>query len=199
MDAPGGKLTRDDLGHYAKIMEKVKLRTIEVDTLLRTHKDERGILYAAIQLRMTLEEVVLASLVSNRQLVEDAQQSLTEKSFDKVFKKVRNLNPQFWPVGVEPVGDGEGTKWVNQSDVIQEGEVLKLHGKLSRLVHATNPYGNEVNLGTAQKEMREVVGKLGPTLNEHLVKLAGQDELLCCQVWADPVRTYQFKVVRPQA
>ena len=70
----------DDRARYATQMERVKLRIDEAANLLNSIHDERAVLYAAVQLRLVLEELSFASLEGNRKALEQAQLSWNQRN-----------------------------------------------------------------------------------------------------------------------
>lgn len=70
-DEIGREPSESDLEKYVGVMTRVKLRIEEARTLLWTAKDERPGLYVAVQLRLAIEEVAVASFVGNRRVLEE--------------------------------------------------------------------------------------------------------------------------------
>lgn len=178
---------------YAKQIERIKLRLDEIYRLNRDMRDERGVLYAAAQLRLAIEEVSFASLVGNRKLLEAAERSIRLNGWDKANKALSNVNPDYWPSGVIEVAHDDGRRsWEEAPDVLTVDEVPKIWGRLSAQLHAKNPYVTPLDLGTEAAFILESSSRLVRTLNSHLIKLAGTSELLFCQAWSTPVRVYLF-------
>lgn len=186
----------DDRILYAGQMERVKLRIDEADALLRRPKaDERDLIYGAAQLRLAIEEIAFASLIGNRQAMEVAARSTRYKDWDAARKSLRSINPKYWPHAIRQVRKDHSTEWVDADGGLAEGEVSRVWGRLSALLHARNPWSEPFSLEDESAFLQSVVSRLRVLLGEHLVQLVGSRELLCCQVWASPVRVYAFGLV----
>lgn len=199
---PSCHTTDEDRTRYAGLMERIKLRVSEASGLLNAKKarngriDERHLLYAAAQLRLVIEETAYSSFVANRRAMEDAERSMRKNDWDAVTKALRAINPAYWPTGIEQVRRADGSiEWLNQADVLHEVDCARVRGRLSALLHARNPRFPPSNLREEVAFVRRLIRQLTNTLNEHLVYMVGRDELLCCQVWSEPVRVYVFAAV----
>lgn len=198
-------MTKDDIGmeppdsdleKYIAVMTRVKLRIEEARTLLLTAKDERSGLYAAVQLRLAIEEVAVASFIGNRQVLEDLNRSLPKASWKSVRKRLLELNARYWPEGITQVHRPDGwIEWTNADGRIEEEEVAEIWGRLSSLLHAANPYDEPINWPVTIAYLREVTNRLIQTLSEHILHLYGTTHLLCGQFWSDPPNFYVFENV----
>lgn len=185
-----------DLEKYINVMTKVKLRIDEARTLLLTAKDERSGLYAAVQLRMAIEEVAVASFVGNRRVLENLNYSLRKVSWKSVRKLLLELNARYWPKGITQVRHPDGQiEWTDADGRIEEEEVAEIWGRLSSLLHATNPYDEPINWSATIAYLREVTSRLILTLSEHILHLYGSTHLVCGQFWSDPPDFYIFENV----
>lgn len=184
----------EDRGRYAAQMERVKLRIDEALRLISEIRDERGLVYAAVQLRLALEEIAFASLVGNRKAMEEAERSVMLNGWDKAIKSLKALNPDYWPSGVIEVR-GEKNEWLDVTDGLVEPDVAKVWGRLSRLLHARNPWREGLDLPTEEQFIRKLIGELRATLNSHFITLVDGRQRLFCQVGSQPVRVYLFSLV----
>lgn len=195
-DGIGREPSESDLEKYIGVMTRVKLRIEEARTLLWTAKDERSGLYAAVQLRLAIEEVAVASFVGNRRVLEELNFSLPKVSWKSVRKRLLELNTRYWPKGVTQVRHPDGRiEWKNTDGRIEEEEVAEIWGRLSSLLHAANPYDEAINWPATIVYLREVTRRLVRTLNEHILHLYGSTHLLCGQFWSDPPNFYVFRDV----
>lgn len=178
----------DDRYRYAAQMERIKLRIDEAQRVLDVLRDERGILYAATQLRLAVEEIAFASLIGNRKAMEEAERSVALNGWDKAIKSLRAVNEQYWPRGVTE----EKNEWVDVAGGLAEPDVAKSWGCLSQLLHARNPWRGAPDLKAEADFIRQLIGQLRTTLSSHLISLVGDRQKLFCQVWSQPVRVYLF-------
>lgn len=184
----------EDRNRYAGQMERVKLRIDEARRLLDELRDERGLVYAAAQLRLALEEIAFASLISNRRTLEEAERSVALHGWDKASKSLRAINPDYWPRGVVEVR-GDENEWLDAIGGLAEPEVAKSWGRLSQLLHGRNPWRDPLDFLEEGRFMRELIERLRVTLSSHTITLVGGRQKLFCQVWSHPVRVYLFGLV----
>ena len=195
-DEIGREPPDSDLEKYINVMTRVKLRIDEAKTLLWTAKDERSGLYAAVQLRMAMEEVAVASFVGNRRVLENLNYSLRKVSWKSVRKLLLELNARYWPKGITQVRHPDGQiEWTDADGRIEEEEVAEIWGRLSSLLHAANPYDEPINWPATIAYLREVTSRLILTLSEHILHLYGSTHLVCGQFWSDPPNFYVFENV----
>lgn len=184
----------NDRYRYAAQMERIKLRVDEAQRVVTELRDERGLLYAAAQLRLALEEIAFASLVGNRKAMEEAERSVALNGWDKAIKSLRAVNPDYWPRGVTEV-PGEPIKWEDVSGALVEADVARAWGRLSQLLHARNPWHEAPALEAQGTFIRQLIGQLRTTLNSHFITMVGGRQKLFCQVGSQPVRVYLFALV----
>lgn len=181
---------------YCELMTRVKHRILEARQLVWTAKDERAAIYAAIQLRIAIEEVAVASFVGNRPVLENLNMGLSKVSWRTSRNRLRELNSEYWPTGVEVVKHSDGrNEWLNKENRITEPEVPEIWGKLSSLLHARNPYSEKINWGKIIEYEKVLISRLTETLNEHILHLYDSDHLICGQFWANPPYFYVFRAV----
>lgn len=184
-------LNDDDRYRYAAQMERIKLRIDEAQRVVDEFRDERGVLYAATQLRLAVEEIAFASLVGNRKAMEDAERSLELNGWDKASKSLRAINADYWPCGVTE----QKNEWLDVAGGLTEPDVARIWGRLSQLLHARNPWRDVPDVKAESVFIRQLIGRLRTTLNSHLITLVGGRQKLFCQVWSQPVRVYLFALV----
>lgn len=184
----------DDRLRYAGQMERIKGRIDEAQRVIDDLRDERGLLYAATQLRLAVEEIAFASLVGNRSEMAAAEYSLSVGGWDKAMKALRRTNPEFWPRGVIETR-GESNEWVDRPGRLADPDVARVWGRLSRLLHARNPWTDDLDLAAEADFVRHLVGQLRVTLSSHVITLAGGRYKLLCQVGSEPVSFYIFERV----
>lgn len=196
MDSEGKTLPTLELELYSKIMTRVKLRIEEARGLVFSAKDERDAVYAAIQLRLAIEEVAVASFVGNRPLLENLNMNLAKVSWKTSRSQLKQLNSRYWPEGIRQIRHEDGSfEWASVEDAIPESEVPEIWGKLSSLLHARSPFTDPTDWPRAIQYQKTLVKRLISTFNEHILHLHDSDLLVCGQFWADPPNFYIFKAV----
>ncbi|MGD8151397.1 hypothetical protein [Ornithinimicrobium sp. Y1694] len=187
----------EDRKRYAAQMERVRLRIDEAAGVVDQIRDERAVVYAAVQLRLAIEEVAFASLVGNRKAMEEAERSVAVNGWDKVTKSLKVINPNYWPRGVREVR-GETNEWLDVTGGVAESDVARIWGRLSQVLHARNPWREPLDLKEERAFIQELIGRLRTTLNSHFITLVGGRQKLFCQVGSQPVRVYLFSRVEDE-
>lgn len=194
MKLPDGMLK--DRSLYAHQISRVKLRIEETGRLLYTPKTmEQDLLYATLQLRLSIEEIACASLIANRSSFNDGQKAFTLQKFDQVQKTLKAVNPDYWPLGIfeeHPDKDGIPTVWKDNPQALSGAEWMRIWGKLSESLHMRNPWDTPRDLPTDLTFAKEVHSKLIGTLSSHLVKLVGGKHLIMARLWTTPVQVFVF-------
>src|SRR5699024_5601262 len=193
--------TAEDVRFYAAHMERIKLRIDEARGLLyQKPSDERDTLYAALQLRMAIEETACASLIANRSSFEDAAKAFRLKRFDEVQKTLKSLNPSYWPKAVKDTGPDPKAGAVGSFEPVKEAltdaEWMQTWGKLSPMLHMRNPWLPERDRKKDRQFVRTALEKLVVTLNSHVTELVGGQYFVMAQVGASPVRAYVFSKIQ---
>lgn len=193
--------TAEDVRFYAAHMERIKLRIDEARGLLyKKPADERDTLYAALQLRMAIEETACASLIANRPSFEDAEKAFRLKRFEEVQKTLKSLNPSYWPRAVKETAPDPKTGAVGNfepvKDALTGAEWMQTWGKLSPMLHMRNPWLPERDKKKDRQFVTTTLEKLVITLNSHVTELVGGQHFVMAQVWASPVRAYGFSQIQ---
>lgn len=184
---------------YARQISRVKLRIDEARHLLcKAQKDERDLLYATLQLRLSIEEIACASLVANRSSFEDGQRAFNLRKFDHVQKALKAINPDYWPKGIieeDPLGKGIPTVWADNPDALSGSEWMQMWGKLSEILHMRNPWDAPRDVSADSTFVKAVHSKLVGTLSSHVVRLIGGEHLVMARLWPIPVEVYVFRAI----
>lgn len=190
----------EDVRLYLAHMERIKLRIEEARRLLQKSRfNERDTLYAALQLRIAIEETACASLIANRTAFDDAQRAFRLKKFKDVQKALSSLNSAYWPEAIKDADPdpktGKPTKWEPVDGALTGAAWMRIWGELSELLHMRNPWLDSRDIGSDHQFVKKVTGKLVTTLNAHVTKLPGGKYLIMAHVGNSPVRGYTFKQV----
>jgi hypothetical protein len=184
---------------YAKLSERIKLRIDEARSLLYGEAmDERDVLYATLQLRLSIEEIACASLVANRSAFEDRRQVFRLRKFEHVQKALKSISHEYWPKGVSeegPYQNGKPTVWNSSPEALSSSDWMRMWGKLSESLHMQNPWDHSRDLTADLGFARDVHSKLVATLSSHVVKIAGGNQLVMARFWASPIQVYVFESV----
>lgn len=194
-----------DTQPYITAMEQIK-RRIDViyacvDGRLKLTGPPR-VETAALQLRMTLETVALASLAANKELFQ--QQSLRfEKHWrpNEIIKDLERLNPRFFPTPIRASEPDE--RGVRSHEPVTEGflttdELVEVHGRCGDLLHVRNPFRPSIDYEAFLRSVVAWTDKAVRLLNTHEIRLVGDEHFYLVHMSEqgnDSVRMYTFQRV----
>lgn len=173
-----------DMSAYISVMEEIKRRTAVVWALIN---QEINMMYnvtqaesMALQIRMIIESIALASLAAHKSLFEKENNKF-KKLWDvhKIFKAIEKKNPGFYPKPVkETPSNTPGVK--SEIADIEEGfmtrnEIIKVHIQCCHLLHAKNPYAQQRNYEGFIAQVPNWMDRIKKLLNSHQIKLLNDD------------------------
>ena len=163
---------------YTSEMEVIKLRTTQIFTALSKFEYlEPAVEYKALQLRKIIEQIILASLITNADEYK-AQYNRLEKEWNakNIIRDLERLNPDFFP---RPVMNRTDYIIEDKQPVISSQQMVDAYKKMGKYLHSKNPFD------TARWDYREVsdfiddfTRRIIYTLNNHNVTLLGGDVFL---------------------
>lgn len=146
--------------------------------------DFANLIHAAAHLRLVLERVVTASFAASHRLFDKAQKKMeSAKDFGEMRKRLRELNPNYWPCSFGyVVHDGNLGQGVRLEVGLQEIEVGRSFGLVSAILHAPNPFKEKKTLPEENFEALKALSlNLRELLESHIVQLADSSEFLLLQ------------------
>lgn len=171
------KYTAELKEKYLGCMREIKRRIDVIQRFLR-QEVHAGYLAStaeciALQFRKTLELIVLASLVANRE--EYAKQRAnfsTDWNAKRIVDTLDRVNPKFYPVPSKPVRssvqDLVDYDFQPVSEHLTRDDYIQLFDKCCALLHAANPYSNsQPPYGQFMNEAPEWLRKTMALLNHH--------------------------------
>ena len=173
-------LTHDTQG-YRLCMQEFKQRLL-VFNVAMTPVDEPGkylvgnVELAALQLRKMYELVGFASLSANLERYAKARKRY-EKDWNlaDILGRIERVNPTFLPHGLdETYIDYNGRPTLNIADNglhIDKRTLLAHHGRLGQILHAKNPYSEEVNYSEWHAWLHERATELVALMTLHAVSI----------------------------
>lgn len=197
-DGPADDARPQDVELYAAMLTFTRQRLQHADGLLAEPPYHRvKIETCALQVRLSLEQIVLSTLVSNRPEVAAIASAFAKKDVSEVRRLVKKVNPRYWPIPFEfrKVEEGRGGFWKMEKPsepYLREDEWGKAYGYCSTLLHATNPYqyllgadadGSQVSqLPDHMKRLKSLSSKLQTLIRSHQVYLSEIDHSFICKV-----------------
>jgi hypothetical protein len=196
---------------YEKVLGEIRLRSdCGLAVLGKPMRAPPDIELAAVQLRKTLELIVLGSLVTNRSALEQVMTSFATKDSPAARKIVRRANPNYWPVPKKQVQVAPGRFEFGEvnGDFLREEEWGMAYGFASDLLHAANPFGSTLlSIRSTPEQLQDIERKLYgwfmkivTLLNHHLVHLVDTDTFLACLMRTEQggVQVAVFQRIEPE-
>lgn len=185
---------RDPYVMYAECMTRVKLRTELVLELLEFKYHVKYIQTTAetiaLQVRIILELIALASLVANRTEYEKQRSNFYKDwNVKRILTDLRHVNPKFYPSPHEPIRDAESGKIVEMRE-IKSGFLTEIDFEMclnscSKILHASNPFSPTPDANRFLELVPEWIKNIGVLLHNHSVQLADKDKQLWISMGAD--------------
>lgn len=190
-----------DVKAYVSVMKDIIHRTKVVSQLINQeinmmHKIIQ-IESIALQIRMIIESIALASLASNKSLFE--QESDKFKKFwkaDLIFKDIERKNPDFYPFPMRVVpsvipGDGAHIIYLDQGFMTRD-EIIIVHKRCCDLLHAKNPYAPQRDYDNFIAQVPKWIDRINNLLNSHLIKPLNEDEFYIVRIGQDRISMFHF-------
>ena len=134
-----------DFPIYIRCMEEVKWRIGVLDDAVLSYRQNENpkisdFELAALQLRMCYE-IIGFSLISANKKLYSALRIQYEKdwNFCEILKSIERINKNFLPISIKK----DSTE--NNEENLKKQQLSEYHGKLGNILHASNPYANEVD------------------------------------------------------
>ena len=174
-----------DTRAYISVMEDIKHRTLVVAGLInRKINMMYNITQAesmALQIRMIIESIALASLSANKSLFEKESNKF-KKLWDvhKIFRAIEKKNPDFYPKPIKVIPSkmpGIKTEIIDiEEGFMTRDEIIKVHIQCCHLLHAKNPYDDrQRDYENFIVQVRTWMDKIMKLLNSHQIKLLNDD------------------------
>lgn len=181
--------TDDDIYSYQICIENIKARMIFIGDEYASRSEDVRIRYvsdagplfrfegACLQLRKTLEFLVLSSLSANRKIYQEHWTNFRrENNLSKLAKnlqRVSRFDGRILPISVrKPKLDTCGTFSLTSSNrQLEVSDIVSWHGRLGNILHAENPYRQEDRVGEYQSLLSEACESVRKALQYHIAPL----------------------------
>lgn len=189
----------NDIQLYANSMARIRerinfIQTVNVNKIEVGSTAFKGELMF-LNFRKVLEEIAFSSLAANKDKYTEAWADFaTHWNAKKILKKLDQLNPNFYPVGLNaPVEVAPGQK---HFELIPDGfmdrnEFVELYQISSQVLHTRNPYDASDPTIQAKYTVADWVTRIQKLLSWHKVELIDQSRWVVhippeenIQVWA---------------
>ena len=152
-----------DIKQYSQVMEDIKLKVEAINQIMEMPGiiNQTRVEASCLQLRMVLELIVFASLVSNKDALQKSQEELRSAwNIKKIMGDLRAAHGRFYP---EPKGP--------EKQFLTEDRLVTIYDRLNKIIHAENPLGTQVNLREYLESMPTWVEWTKNLLYEHKIYL----------------------------
>lgn len=176
-----------DHAAYVGCMEEIKKRLVAIDEVLNGTRTTAfrytNIEFVALQFRKTFELIVLASLASNRHLFNELSARLSKEwEVKKVIAAVKRQNPNFYPKPIRRVPHLD-PKIKDEHIDVSDGyltlpELTEAHGQIGALMHASNPYREQILLDKLEAKFQGWRDRTIKLLDHHQIRFPGDDSFL---------------------
>lgn len=175
---------RADTNAYLKVMRQIKYRTNVVTELINW---DINMMYRvtqaetmALQIRMILESIALASLSANKSLFEAEGSKFKEYwKADLIFRDIERKNPDFFPKPIDEIPSdipGVENRIINLKDgFMTRDEMLEVHNRCCNFLHAPNPFAEERDYSGFLRQAPNWMNRIIKLLNSHIIGLLDDD------------------------
>jgi hypothetical protein len=179
--------SQPDDASYRKCMEEIKRRLRAIDDILNgsrtTSFKYTNVEFVCLQFRKIFELIILSTFASHKHLFEGLTRKLSKEwQIGKIIAIVEKKNPAFYPEPIDRVpSDRPEIKddWKTvTSGVLKVEELVAAHGLIGNLMHANNPYNEELLLEEIERQFPEWRAKLIRLLDNHLVTFPDDKSIL---------------------
>lgn len=190
-----------DVKAYVSVMEEIKHRTKVVSKLINQEINIMSKIIQtesmALQIRMIIESIALASLAANKSLFE--QESNKFKKFwkaERIFEDIEKKNPDFYPypMQVAPpiIPGGNAHILYYEQGFMTRDEIIKVHKQCCDLLHAKNPYAPQRDYDSFIAQVPNWINRINNLLNSHLIRPLNEDEFYIVRIGEDRINMYHF-------
>jgi hypothetical protein len=191
------EVPRDDRGLYVEVLMQIAERLEAAEQWLDLGASTRNVEYAAFHLRMVLELIVMGSLVTNRERIEEVATAIAKKRAREIRKNVKAANPDYWPLPARISADERPVQvQMSVEGALTEAAWGREWGKLSALLHAQNPLASPVDVEKAHVELGRLSTAIRKLLNQHAVALADRNYMLLGEIGEEGCRVLGIRIER---
>ena len=174
---------------YQTVMSEIQLRLavayelIHGDTVLGA--PFLDLEAAAMNFRKIAELIVFANMAGHK----DAYATLypefhKEWNMGKIMNKIKAINDLYYPNAVIEIlddnGKATGVEDLPEGEWLTEEELITMFGKCSDLIHARNPFADELDYDAYAALFDEWGQKINGLLSHHMVLLADKEHVIMC-------------------
>lgn len=161
---------------YAKLLWECRYRIDSIrdirDTASHATYLQVVIESEALQLRKILELIAYSSLVYHQDAYYEARSKIANDwHAARILKNVARINPEFYPVPVDGVKNGNWKRV--RGGFLTKKQFMTLYDKCSDILHAENPFNKTRNFINFHNKVPHYIERIEGLISEHYVKLVG--------------------------
>ena len=188
-------VSSDGLEYYADCMQEIGFRTDKIGEVFERALQSKkffiaDIEFIALNMRKILELIVFANLSANIEEYSKARQQYSKDwSIIKIIKRIRGINPDFYPRPIEKIvhtlpSDNDRTHHISfeylQGGFLTESELQKVDALTSDILHVHNPFKVEKrNPSDEMDKLYIYFKKIERLLRNHQMHLVNGDMIQC--------------------
>ena len=198
--------TPEPIALYAQQMQEIKRRFEVIDFFLQLKGNalyvQSTVESVCLQFRKVLELIAFASLIANKKAYSSVYEDFSKHhKADLLLKDLRRLNPNFYPVPIQPkskIVDGIHMHELVVEPYLTSDDFVHVFKKCSALLHVPNPFGGRVGLPYYQKSFPEWRMKIARLLNTHEVHFADDEDMWVINMQEDGDTHVHYYTFTPQ-
>ncbi len=163
---------------YCREMEIIKFRTEQIFAATsRFEYIQPAVEFKALQLRKIIEQILLASLITNADEYKRCYDRL-EKDWNVkcISKDLERLNKDFFPV--QAIDDHQNHKVEDAPESLGCKALVSTYDKLGKYLHARNPFSQELDYNSLSRQIDDMCRQIIKLLNTHTIKPYGVDAFI---------------------
>jgi len=176
-------MAQPDIDKYCYLMEELKLRMSVIDFLLQggghALYQPPTVESVCLQIRKILELIAFSSLTANKDIYSAAYESFASHwHAGRLLRDLAKVNPDFYPKPVVEIPSklpGVVSELKNREpDYLTKDDFVAVYDQCGGIMHAANPYGQEIDYATYQRQIPTWRSKIMYLLNTHQVQLVNE-------------------------
>ena len=171
---------------YTQVMEDIRLRTNIINEIYSGRINMIHIFAKsesiALQIRMVIESIALASLAVNKSLFEQESNKFKEWwNADRIFRSIERENPDFYPKPFNNMPSNiPGVEYelidLNEGFMTRD-QIIEVYNECCNILHAKNPYNTQRDYNNFISQVHEWIKLIVNLLSSQKIKLLNDDAL----------------------
>ena len=134
-----------------------------------------------LQLRKVLEHIAFSSLILHKKEYEEVRNDIKRDwHATRILKKVKSLNPNFYPVALNQPEPGNPVYM--KSGFLTQKQFEKLYDESGSILHARNPFVRRNKPMAFYKRVPNQVERIRNLLSRHQVTFVGSNKIVFVEV-----------------